>query len=77
VIKGIGPRLNHLLISLGVLRFDQIAEWTTEDVERVDRHLEDFRGRILRDSWIEQAQLLARGAIAEFEQRFGVLRRDD
>jgi predicted flap endonuclease-1-like 5' DNA nuclease len=72
-IKGVGPKLNELLNSLGVHRFDQIAKWGSGDVSKVDEHLGAFTGRIERDSWIEQAGLLARGAIAEFEAKFGKL----
>ncbi len=72
-IKGVGPKLNELLISLGIRRFDQISRWGTDDVAKVDGHLGTFKGRIDRDSWIEQSGLLARGAIAEFEAKFGKL----
>jgi predicted flap endonuclease-1-like 5' DNA nuclease len=72
-IKGVGPKLNELLISLGVRRFDQIAAWGSSEVAKVDSHLGNFSGRIARDSWVEQAGLLARGAIAEFEAKFGKL----
>lgn len=72
-IKGVGPKLNELLISLGIRRFDQIAAWTGSDIGKVDQHLGAFTGRIERDRWVEQAGLLARGAIAEFEAKFGQL----
>jgi predicted flap endonuclease-1-like 5' DNA nuclease len=72
-IKGIGPKLNELLITLGVRRFDQMSAWGASDVAKVDEHLGAFTGRIERDQWIEQAGLLARGAIAEFEAKFGKL----
>lgn len=72
-IKGLGPKLNTLLEGLGITRFDQIAAWSVEDVVKVDEHLGAFKGRIERDSWIEQAGFLAKGAIAEFEAKFGKL----
>lgn len=72
-IKGLGPKLNTLLDGLGITRFDQIAAWSADDVAKVDEHLGAFKGRIERDSWIEQAGLLAKGAIAEFEAKFGKL----
>jgi predicted flap endonuclease-1-like 5' DNA nuclease len=72
-IKGIGPKLNTLLISLGVTRFDQIAAWGAGEIDKVDDHLGNFKNRITRDSWIEQAGLLAKGMIAEFEAKFGKL----
>lgn len=72
-IKGLGPKLNTLLTGLGITRFDQIAGWGPEEIAKVDEHLGAFKGRIERDSWIEQAGLLARGAIADFEAKFGKL----
>lgn len=72
-LKGVGPKLNALLISLGVTRFDQIAAWSADDVAKVDAELGSFKGRIVRESWVEQAGLLATGAIAAFEAKFGKL----
>jgi predicted flap endonuclease-1-like 5' DNA nuclease len=72
-IKGIGPKLNTLLGELGVARYDQIAAWTASDVAEIDPYLGTFKGRIERDSWIEQAGFLARGDIAGFEAKFGKL----
>jgi predicted flap endonuclease-1-like 5' DNA nuclease len=75
-IKGVGPALNNLLNSLGVTRFDQIADWSSEHIAIVDSHLGAFRGRIERDSWVTQAGLLAAGKMEEFEHRFGPLGSD-
>jgi predicted flap endonuclease-1-like 5' DNA nuclease len=72
-IKGVGPKLNELLHSLGVHRFDQIAAWGSSEIAKVDDHLGTFKGRIDRDSWVEQAGLLAKGLIAQFEAKFGKL----
>ena len=72
-VKGIGPKLNTLLGSLGITRFDQIAAWGAKEISIVDGHLGNFKGRIDRDSWVEQAGLLATGAIAAFEAKFGKL----
>lgn len=72
-IKGVGPKLVALLHSLGVTRYAQIAAWTDEDVARIDAQLGSFAGRIRRDSWVEQAKLLAAGDTAGFEGRFGKL----
>ena len=72
-IKGIGPKLNALLVGLGITRFDQIAAWGAGEIDKVDDHLGSFKNRITNDSWVEQAGLLARGAIAEFEAKFGKL----
>lgn len=72
-VKGIGPKLNSLLNSLGISRFDQIAAWGAKEIGIVDGHLGAFKGRIGRDAWVEQAGLLATGAIAAFEAKFGKL----
>lgn len=69
-IKGIGPKLNDLCHSLGVLRFDQIAAWSAADVAEVDQYLK-IKGRIDRDSWVDQAKLLAAGDDAAHEAQFG------
>jgi predicted flap endonuclease-1-like 5' DNA nuclease len=72
-IKGVGPKLNQLLIGLGIRRFDQIAKWGSAEIAKVDGHLGSFKGRIVRDNWVDQSGLLARGAIAEFEAKYGKL----
>ena len=72
-IKGIGPKLNTLLVGLGITRFDQIAAWGANEIDKVDDHLGTFKNRITRDAWVEQAGLLATGKIAEFEAKFGKL----
>jgi predicted flap endonuclease-1-like 5' DNA nuclease len=72
-LKGVGPKLNTLLVGLGITRFDQIAAWTASDIAKVDEHLGTFKGRIGRDNWIEQAGLLAAGRISDFEAKFGKL----
>ncbi len=72
-IKGIGPELEEILHSLGINRFAQIAAWMPEDIERIDGELGIFRGSILRDEWIGQARLLAKGDMETFNQRYGHL----
>jgi NADH-quinone oxidoreductase subunit E len=68
-IKGVGPRLEQLLHSMGFFHFDQIAGWTAEEIVWVDENLEGFKGRVTRDGWVEQARLLAAGQETEFSQR--------
>jgi NADH-quinone oxidoreductase subunit E len=60
LISGVGPKLESLLHDLGIYRFDQIADWTAAHVAWVDERLK-FKGRIERDDWISQAQILAAG----------------
>ena len=72
-IKGLGPKLRHLLADLGVTRFDQIAAWTEADIAAIDAKLGAFAGRPTRDAWVEQAQLLVAGDAAAYEAKFGKL----
>lgn len=72
-IKGLGPKLNMTLQGLGITRFDQIAGWSADDVAKVDAHLGTFKGRIVRDNWIEQAGFLAKDDVTGFEAKFGKL----
>ena len=60
-IKGIGPKLEQLCHSLGFFHFDQVANWTDEEVAWVDANLEGFKGRVTRDQWVAQAKELAKG----------------
>ena len=60
LIKGVGPKLEGVLHSIGVYTFAQIAAWSEEDVAKVDTHLK-FSGRIGRDEWIAQARDLTKG----------------
>ena len=68
-IKGVGPKLEELVNSMGFYHFDQIANWTADEVAWVDENLEGFKGRVSRDGWVEQAKLLASGGETEFSQR--------
>ncbi len=72
-IKGIGPRFADVLQALGFYRFDQLARLSPTEIERLDGQLGAFRGRIVRDRIVDQADYLARGDIDSFEQRFGKL----
>ncbi|MGR3434777.1 MAG: NADH-quinone oxidoreductase subunit E [Shimia sp.] len=58
-ISGIGPKLEGLCHRLGFYHFDQIANWTVEEIAWVDSNLEGFRGRVTRDEWVAQAKALA------------------
>lgn len=57
-ISGVGPVLEKKLHALGVTKFAQIAAFSAEDIEKVDTEL-NFKGRIERDNWLEQAATLA------------------
>jgi predicted flap endonuclease-1-like 5' DNA nuclease len=72
-MKGVGPKLAQRLNGLGVTRFDQLAGLSPEGAEALDAQLPDFRGRIHRDRWVEQARYLAQGDTAGYEAQFGKL----
>lgn len=72
-LKGLGPKAASRLAELGVTRFEQIASWDEKEVAAIDAQMGAFKGRILRDRWVEQAKLLAAGDIEGFETRFGKL----
>ncbi len=68
-ISRITPEIERLLNAQGVSRYDQIAHWTTADVARIDQLL-GADGRISRENWIEQAQILARGGETAYSREF-------
>jgi NADH-quinone oxidoreductase subunit E len=70
LIKGVGPKLEKLLNTLGFYHFDQIAKWSAEELSWVDENLEGFKGRASRDEWVSQASVLAKGEMTEFSSRF-------
>ena len=63
-IKGVGPKLEERLNALGVYHYSQIAAWSPDEAEWVDREL-DLRGRIARDGWVDQARGMAAGGARE------------
>ncbi len=67
-IKGIGLKIEKKLNSLGIYHYDQIANWTQEEINWVNKFLH-FSGRIEREDWIGQAKKLARGEMTEFAKR--------
>lgn len=57
LIGGIGPRIQEVLHSLGIYHFDQIADWSPENIAWIDDYLH-FNGRVKREGWVEQAAIL-------------------
>jgi predicted flap endonuclease-1-like 5' DNA nuclease len=72
-IRGIGVLIERKLNALGVTSYEDIANWTAADIDRVSQQL-DFKGRIQREGWVEQARILAAGGDTEFSRRLD--RRD-
>ena len=58
LIVGVGPVLERMLHSLGVMTFRQIARWSDREVAEFDAKLPEFPGRIVRDQWVTQARAL-------------------
>jgi NADH-quinone oxidoreductase subunit E len=69
MIKGVGPKLEKMLNGMGFYHFDQVANWSDEELAWVDQNLEGFKGRASRDQWVAQARLLASGQETEFSKR--------
>ena len=67
-IRGIGVLIEKKLNSMGITGYDTIANWTAADIDRVSQSL-DFKGRIERENWVEQARILASGGATEFSRR--------
>jgi len=62
-IKGVGPAIEKTLNELGIFSFQQIAEMSEYDIDRVARRLKGFSSRIYREDWIGQARDLRDQAI--------------
>ena len=71
LIKGVGPKLEKLLHRLGFFHFDQVANWSAEEVAWVDENLEGFKGRVTRDDWVAQARILSDGGQTAFSAKSG------
>ena len=64
-IKGVNAELAGRLNGLGVIKYDQIANFSDDDLANVDETLA-LDGRIEKDDWVSQAQqLVAEAAAAE------------
>ncbi len=63
LIKGLSPEVAERLGGLGVIRFEQIANFSDDDIANVDEAL-DLEGRIEKDDWVGEAQRLMAEATA-------------
>ncbi|MFK8067835.1 MAG: 50S ribosomal protein L21 [Gammaproteobacteria bacterium] len=68
LISGVGPKLEEKLNELGIYHFRQIANFSAEDIVKVDDGL-SFKGRVERDDWLGQAKILADGGETEFSKK--------
>ena len=69
MIKGVGPVLEKALHTTGVFHFDQVGAWTKDDAEWFDDNVKGANGRVIRDGWVKQAKILAKGGTTEFSAR--------
>ncbi|WP_157928867.1 hypothetical protein [Pararhizobium haloflavum] len=58
-ISGIGPKLEEVLNRIGVWSFEQVAGWSEAEIAWVEDYLQ-FKGRIDRDGWLDQAKALSK-----------------
>lgn len=56
-IKGIGPKVENKLNEAGIYHFDQIANWTQENIQWLEENTV-FAHRAKKDLWIPQAKAL-------------------
>ena len=56
LIKGVGPAIEKTLNEMGIFRFNQIAEMSAYDIDRVARRLKGLHTRIYREDWMGQAR---------------------
>ncbi|MEW8067997.1 MAG: hypothetical protein AB2804_15355, partial [Candidatus Thiodiazotropha endolucinida] len=57
MIKGIGAVIEKKLQEYGVKSYAQIAAWSSAEIEDFSQKL-NFKGRIEREHWVEQAKEL-------------------
>jgi large subunit ribosomal protein L19 len=70
-IKIITPELADRLAGIGVIKFEQIANFSDDDIANVDEAL-GLEGRIEKDDWVSQAQrLLAESTAGEVSAEEG------
>ena len=55
-INGVGEKLSNQLNALGIRSISQLAGVEKQDLDDKDHLLHDYRGRVFRDGWIEQAR---------------------
>ncbi|MCF3594193.1 50S ribosomal protein L21 [Rhodobacteraceae bacterium LMO-12] len=58
-LSGVGPALEKKLHENGVTTFAQIAAWKADDIAAMDEKL-NFKGRIEREGWVDQAVKLTK-----------------
>jgi predicted flap endonuclease-1-like 5' DNA nuclease len=57
-LDGIGPYIEQRLNDIGIYNYEQLSKLYTEDIHKITELIDFFPGRIERDNWVSQAQLL-------------------
>ncbi len=57
-IKGVGPKLEKMLNSIGIYNYNQISKMTEHEYNLIDSLISSFQGRAKRDDWAKQAKQL-------------------
>ncbi len=56
LINGVGPVLERMLYDMGVYFFKDVAAWDAAKIAEMDEKLPRFKGRIVREGWVESAK---------------------
>ena len=56
VISGVGPKLEGVLNSIGIYKYEQVSKMTSEEYNLLDSLTKSFPGRAERDDWAQQAK---------------------
>ncbi len=70
LILGVGTVLEQTLNAIGITTYRQVAVLTPEQIDAVEAEA-GFKGRITRNNWLQQAEVLARGGVEEYRKVFG------
>lgn len=58
-IRGIGPKLEQMLLQAGIIRFAQIAAWDDAAIDAFAQRIGRTGSRIRSDDWVGQARALS------------------
>ncbi len=68
-IRGVGVLVEDALNAEGILRYEQIARWGPQEIERIARALGLGR-RIIKERWVDQARALAGRGATSFSLKY-------
>ncbi len=68
-IRGVGVLVEDALNAEGILRYEQIAGWSPQEVEHMMRALGLGR-RIIKERWVDQARALAGSGATSFSLKY-------